>query len=91
MNARHLFRYARYALAALASVGFGFILGELSADLAATRPPHHRGNRTDPGRQATQPARLTLPGGKTMNARHLFRYARYALAVGLRRLRPRNN
>ena len=23
MNARHLFRYARYALAALASVGFG--------------------------------------------------------------------
>ena len=24
MNARHLFRYARYALAALASVGFGF-------------------------------------------------------------------
>ena len=25
MNARHLFRYARYALAALASVGFGFL------------------------------------------------------------------
>jgi len=26
MNARHLFRYARYALAALASVGFGIML-----------------------------------------------------------------
>jgi len=26
MNARHLFRYARYALAALASVGFGIFL-----------------------------------------------------------------
>ena len=26
MNARHLFRYARYALAALASVGFGLML-----------------------------------------------------------------
>ena len=42
MNARHLFRYARYALAALATVGFGFCLTQLSADLAATRPPHHR-------------------------------------------------
>ena len=36
MNARHLFRYARYALAALASVGFGVRLAQLSADLAAT-------------------------------------------------------
>ena len=27
MNARHLFRYARYALAALACVGFGRGLG----------------------------------------------------------------
>jgi len=26
MNARHLLRYARYALAALASVGFGALL-----------------------------------------------------------------
>jgi hypothetical protein len=26
MNARYLFRYARYALAALASVGFGLVL-----------------------------------------------------------------
>ena len=39
MNARHLFRYARYALAALASVGFS--RHQLSADLAGTRPPHH--------------------------------------------------
>ena len=28
MNARHLFRYARYALAALASVGFGSLATE---------------------------------------------------------------
>ena len=81
MNARHLFRYARYALAALASVGFGLHLEDSIADLAATRSPHHRGDRTDPGRQVTQPARCTLPGGPTMNARHLFRYARYALAA----------
>ena len=40
MNARHLFRYARYALAALASVGFG---GGCPTEcgLGRTRPPHH--------------------------------------------------
>ena len=42
MNARHLFRYARYALAALASVGFGWRpWQQLSSDLAETRPPQH--------------------------------------------------
>ena len=80
MNARHLFRYARYALAALACLGFGSEL-QLSSDLAATRPPQHRVDSTDPGTKATQLAHFTLPGGKTMNARHLFRYARYALAA----------
>ena len=59
MNARHLFRYARYALAALACRRLR--LGpwhQLSSDLAETRPPHHRGNRTDPDRLLNQPALL---------------------------------
>ena len=80
MNARHLFRYARYALAALACVGFGGALAPTEFGLGrdAAAASLRQQNRSG---QAAQSARSTLPGGKTMNARHLFRYARYALAA----------
>jgi hypothetical protein len=48
--------------------------------LAATRPPQHRADRIDPDRLLNQPAAL-FQEVITMNARHLFRYARYALAA----------
>jgi hypothetical protein len=54
---------------------------ELSADFSETRPPYHGEDGTEPNGQATQPARCTTPGGKDMNARHLFHNVRYALAA----------
>ena len=51
MNARHLFRYARYALAALASVGFGRSLGttEFGPGRDAAAASQRRQNRSGTG------------------------------------------
>ena len=52
MNARHLFRYARYALAALASVGFGL----LAVTECRTWP--RRGRRSTEATEPIQTQRL---------------------------------
>jgi len=91
MNARYLIRYARYVLALLACVGFG---ARFNYSRYYSRRAHHERSSPVPLRPlCTRPARLcrlrhevqliqiAIPGGQTMNARYLFRYARYVLTV----------